>query len=448
MNVRQYKFSFLCLAGLALTSSVWAAGRTPAFPGAEGYGAYSRGGRGGRVLLVTNLDDYVPGIEKRIPGSLRAACVAKGPRIVVFRVSGTIVLRGTLKINRAYITIAGQTAPGDGICLRNYGTSISTHDVIIRHMRFRPGDKKKLELDALSITNAQNVIIDHCSTGWGNDEVLSVTQNSKNVSVQWSIMSEIMHESYHKLKRHGYGSLIFAFDGGITFHHNLFAHNDVSSPSAGGYPGAPGPTLDFRNNVIYNWGKRAGSSDENRLRINYVGNYLKPGPDTKDEKFAFTIGGTATRMYTTDNVLVREGKTNNGGGWNIVRVNNKKNKLEMPVAVPTVKTQTAKEILRSVLLSSGATLPRRDAVDERVVKTVTAGKGRHINSQKDVGGWPELKSSEPPVDEDNDGMPDAWEAEHGIRSDDQYGAGDNDGDGYTNIEEYLNNTNPNEKDSI
>ncbi len=441
MNLYKLKSGVLSVAGLLLAGTVAAAGQVPAFPGAEGFGAFTQGGRGGKVVFVTNLDDYIPGLEQRIPGSLRAACDMKGPRIVIFKVSGNISLRGTLDITKPYITLAGQTAPGDGICIKNYAVSIRTHDVIVRYMRFRPGDEKKIELDALSLTDAQNVIIDHCSTSWGNDEVLSVTQNSKNVTVQWCIISESMVHSYHSEKSHGYGSLIWSWDGGITFHHNLYAHHDTASPQPGGYPGAKGALIDFRNNVIYNWGKRAGVTNNNRVRINYVGNYLKPGPSTKDGKFAFTIDGEKPQLFAADNVMagLPNASKNN---WRMIRAKDKSNRVTKPFNAPAVKTEPAAEALRSVLTNCGAILPHRDSVDTRVVKNVRAGTGKLIDSQKQVGGWPKLETQTPQTDTDNDGMPDAWETLHGTNPAKPDNNGDIDGDGYTNIEEYLNSTDP------
>src|SRR3990172_5507517 len=247
--------------------------RTRAFPGAEGFGAFSQGGRGGRVLFVNNLNDDGA-------GSLREACRTKGPRIVVFRVGGIIELKSNLKITEPYITIAGQTAPGDGICLKNFTLWVkNTHDVVIRYIRSRPGDQMKVEQDAISIDTSKNVIIDHCSASWGTDETLSVTgKGCTNVTVQWCMITESLDNSVHHKGRHGYGSL-FRLDGNVSVHHNLYAHNSSRNPRPGTYGDVRrGGLLDFRNNVIYNWGVRAGYSAEDKITMNYIANYLKPGP--------------------------------------------------------------------------------------------------------------------------------------------------------------------------
>ncbi|MHC4728645.1 MAG: pectate lyase family protein, partial [Planctomycetota bacterium] len=229
----------------------------PAFPGAEGFGAMSVGGRGGKVLFVTNLNDSGP-------GSLRAAVESDGPRIVIFRVSGNITLKSRLSVNKPYITIAGQTAPGDGICLKDHAFSISADHVIVRHIRCRIADNAGSESDALSISSGQNIIVDHCSASWSVDETLSASARDKlgNVTVQWCIISESLNDSSHHKGAHGYGSLIRGGHGnGYTFHHNLYAHHHARLPRPGNYNDCSidpdGFILDFRNNVIYNWGGSA-----------------------------------------------------------------------------------------------------------------------------------------------------------------------------------------------
>ena len=194
----------------------------PAFPGAEGFGAGAKGGRGGKVFVVTTLEDYPGGKKKAVAGSLRAACEAKGPRTIVFDVAGTIVLEKALRISEPYITIAGQTAPGGGICLRNYGLDIRTHDVVIRYLRVRPGDTMKKETDSIAISSgSRDVIIDHCSASWSIDETLSVSgPGITNVTVQWCIISESLNDSFHKKGLHGYGSLVRT-NGNISFHQQL-----------------------------------------------------------------------------------------------------------------------------------------------------------------------------------------------------------------------------------
>lgn len=426
-----------------------AAERLPAFAGAEGYGAFTPGGRGGKVLFVTNLGDCDPGKDKAIPGSLRAAIEAKGPRIVVFRVAGTIALKAKLAVREPYLTLAGQSAPGNGVCVKDHMAHVVTHDVIVRHLRFRPGDEMKKSLDALWLTNAENVIVDHCSTSWGNDEVLSVTRDSKNVTVQWCIIAEALHNSHHEKGRHGFGSIIAGYDGGITFHHNLYAHNSSRNPRPGGYPDKPGPIVDLRNNVIYNWGHAAGYNGENRVRINYVGNYLKPGPSTTRPKHAFSIGGPATRMHAAGNFLIGHDDANKDN-WQMIRIRDEANKVAKPFGTPAVTTHSHKQAYKLVLAGAGATRPERDAADARLVREVTKGKGKLIDSPKDVGGWPVLRSLvDPPADTDADGMPDDWETRHGLNPKDPAdGNKDADGDGYTNIEEWLNSTGPDASETL
>ena len=406
---------------------------TRAFPGAEGFGAHTPGGRGGAVLFVTNLDDYVPGKEPAIEGSLRAACSAAGPRTVIFRVSGTIALKTWIKIREPFLTLAGQTAPGGGICIKNYGVTLYTHDVIMRYLRIRPGDGigrelakegKSWDTDAISIASpSRDIIIDHCSMSWANDEVCSVSgEGITNVTVQWSIISESLNHSTHYKGDHGYGSLLRC-NGALSFHHNLYAFHKSRSPRPGTYPddGSKGVILlDFRNNVMHRGG--SGYSAADPVRMNFIANYH---PDTP-----FKASDTCT-YFAEDNRGVFS------GGKQLPQAH--------PVAV--VRTQSAEEARKSVFDSAGATLPKRDLVDQRVMELVRTGKGALIDSADDVGGWPALESVSPPDDTDKDGMPDAWETKYGF---DPRSPSDNvqdkDQDGYTNLEEFLNGTSPGVKD--
>ena len=443
MKLKAFCCEFAVVTWLVLCTHAWGADKLPAFPGAEGFGAFTPGGRGGDVILVTNLDDYVSGEKDAIPGSLRAACDAKGPRIVVFRVSGTIELKTSLNITEPFITVAGQTAPGNGVCLKHYPCLITnTHDVVVRYLRCRPGDLMKVELDALSLSGSQNVILDHCSASWANDEVLSVSgAGQTNITVQWCMITESMNESHHKKGAHGYGTLLRT-DGNVTFHHNLYAHHRTRCPRPGTYGEDPGLLLDFRNNVIYNWIAPAGYSAADPVRMNYVANYLKPGPSTTDRDHAFSIGGEATAMFVADNVV--EGVDAAGeDNWRLINGVLESSKANAPFGVVSVKTDTAEGAFRKVLDNVGATLPVRDAVDTRIIKHIRTGAGAIINSQEDVGGWPEYASAEPPDDSDLDGMPDEWETKHGLDPNDALdNKADQDGDGYTNIEEFINGTEP------
>jgi pectate lyase len=420
-----------------------------AFPGAEGFGAYTVGGRGGKVFLVNNLNDSGP-------GSFREACEAEGPRIVVFRVGGVIELESRIRIENPYITIAGQTAPGDGICLKNHPFQITeTHDVIVRYLRVRPGDAVPEEMDAIAVTGCENVIIDHCSTSWSNDETLSVTRDPDNITVQWCMITESLNRSHHSKGAHGYGSLVSGEDGGVTYHHNIYAHHNSRNPRPTGDTDEYGFVLDFRNNLIYDWGSTAGYNHGECIEMNYVGNYLKAGPSTQDDEHgtAFKVGGAATRMFLADNYIhgFPEGDRDN---WLMMRLpkdftaeQTQGIKAPEEFAVTPVATDPVQVAYERLLENAGATLPRRDAVDARLVEEIKAGGGNIIDSQSEVGGWPEYRGGPAPADGDEDGMPDGWERQHGLDPGD---ASDNskdaDGDGYTNIEECINGTDPNAAD--
>ena len=420
-------------------------GFIPAFPGAEGFGAYTRGGRGGRVYLVTTLADYDKHKgEAPIPGSLRAAVEAKGPRIVIFRVGGTIALKDSLSIHNPYITIAGQTAPGDGICLKGATTTASgAHDVIIRYLRLRLGDIAEGAVDAFSIYRGHDIIIDHCSASWSIDEVLS-TQRTENVTVQWCIMAMPLDRSLHKKGAHAAGSLINGL-GGISYHHNLYAHCRVRSPRV-----QDDVLLDFRNNVIYQWDERAGYNVQDPVRMNYIGNYLKPGPSTspRGRDRAFWFGGPV-KAYVAGNFL--EGNPEaTADNWLMMWPRKPGGSplreavgLDQPLPAVPVTTTSAEVAYKQVLEGAGATLPKRDSFDAMVVEQVKSGTGKFIDSQDEVGGWPELAGGQAPADTDADGMPDEWEATYRLNPKDASdNSGDLDGDGYTNVEEYINGTAP------
>ncbi|MDR3219325.1 MAG: polysaccharide lyase [Dysgonamonadaceae bacterium] len=445
-------------------------GAIPAFPGAWGAGMFTTGGRGGAVIAVTNLNDNGP-------GSLRAALEKEGPRIVVFRIAGTIKVDKDLNINHPDITIAGQSAPGDGICIA--GTlNINTHNVIIRHLRVRRGVPAGGQGDDnIGGNPSRNIIVDHCSTAWGMDENISLYRHMRpsldgsgqikdaveNVTIQWTISSEALDA-----KGHAFGGTW----GGkpSTFHHNLFACNTARNPSIG-MSGA----FDFRNNVIFNWRHRTMDGGDETSLVNVINNYYKPGPATNENMRAVFARIEQRSMYSPGSAWA-EGDwypkaQNRPGKWyvagntmynNEAVTNNNWAGMRGPEELARVNTpfegwpvaphQTAEAAYESVLAKVGATLPKRDAVDTRVTTMVRTGKPMTetgiIKDISEVGGYPALtfNPTQVPVDSDGDGMSDEWEIKYNLDPKNPAdGALDSDSDGYTNIEEYLNGTNPYEK---
>ncbi len=449
MIYRSLVIFFAMLATLFIPET---AASLPAFPEAEGFGAQSIGGRGGKVLFVTNLKDSGS-------GSLREAVEANDSRMVIFRISGTIDLKSAIVITKPYITIAGQTAPGDGICLKNYALVIAADHVIVRHIRCRPGDNAKAESDSLSLSSGRDIIVDHCSTSWSVDETLSASSRGRlgNVTVQWCIISESLHDSIHHKGPHGYGSLIRGGLGnGYTYHHNLYAHHHARLPRPGNYidrsEDPAGFILDFRNNVIYNWAGRAagynadGSNGTNSItKINFVGNYYKAGINSTGS-LAFSESTPSAKAFFSGNCMNGRYPDDPCSLVSFSRFSDedlRAYKLSSPIPVPAVKTDDAITAYKRVLVDAGAVLPKRDIVDSRIVNEVRNGTGKIIDDEQQVDGWPELISTEPPQDSDRDGMPDDWEIQYGFDSENPAdGNGDPDADGYTNLEEYLNSTKP------
>ena len=451
-NVRRRLLAILVAAGWMVSVALPArAGALPAFPGAEGFGSTTPGGRGGQVLIVTNLADSGP-------GSFRAACEAPGPRIVVFRTGGTILLRKTVDIKHPFITIAGQTAPGGGICLRNVSSSeyaplrVVTNDVVIRHLRIRPGppDSPSPCVDALAIEHgAANVIIDHCSLSWSTDETFQLWTDPRDITLQWSFVTEALHRSTHPKGPHSKGVLLASKGADrVSLHHCLLAHNQDRNPRIG-----LSGTVDFVNNVIYNPDALCQLTDDHgRQLLNYVGNYVKPGPDSRSEApssaysryevFARETGGFGFSIFVEGNIGPHRPQ-GRGAESAIVDPRGRQYLTATRHPAPQVTATGAAQAFDLVLAQAGATLPTRDAVDRRIVQEVRTGTGRIIDHPSQVGGWPELAPGAPPDDTDLDGMPDAWEKTHSF---DPADASDNkldpDGDGYTNIEEYLNGTDP------
>ena len=446
--------SLLIAAGAAGLSQgpAWAADAgtptpgIPAFPGAEGFGAVSLGGRGGVVHTVTSLADSGP-------GSLRAAVEATGPRTVVFAVSGTIRLESPLRIRNGRITIAGQTAPGDGITLRDQPLVITADDVVIRYIRSRLGDESKVEADAVSIDRGHRIILDHVSASWSVDETLSVSNRSKTgtaeldlVTVQWSVIAESLTRSHHAKGAHGYGSLVRGSHGArYSFHHNLWAHHSARMPRPGNFAedgDHVGLTADFRNNVFYDWGgKESGYNADKQAvsRYNFIANAYIPGPSSRG-RMAFKERSAGAQSHFAENSM--DG-TVPADPWSLLDpAPAPANRLPSPVEAAPVTTDTAARAVERVLAHAGAANPR-DAVDARIVAQVRDRTGRLIDSQREVGGWPDLTSTPAPTDRDGDGMPDAYETARGLNpADPADGAVDRDGDGYTHLEDYLNSLVP------
>lgn len=426
-----------------------------AFPSAEGYGRFASGGRGGMVYHVTNLKDGGP-------GSLRFGIEMAETRTIVFDLSGTIHLKSTLIIKNPNITIAGQTAPGDGITLKAYPFVVEADNVIVRYIRSRLGDNEDYQGDAISIVKGTNIIFDHVSASWSVDEVFSC-QSSKvdSLTVQWCLISEALNNSVHEKGKHGYGGII----GGLrqTFHHNLYAHHNSRSPKVTGRRHCE---VDFRNNVIYNWG-RNNCYDGTASYMNWVNNYYKSGPATSEKVkrriFQLSDGkienykinspedseNYETTLYVAGNFV--EGypkvtKNNKLGVDYYDGASAKRNLTEQPcVDAPGLPSETtAEECYPLVVKYAGASFAR-DSVDYRIVNevingTYTYGDKGIINDESEVGGWPILISKNAPKDTDRDGMPDKWETENGLNPDDPDDRNDAaDNGGYTNLEVYLNN---------
>lgn len=456
----------------------------PAFPGAYGGGMYSFGGRGGKVLVVNTLNDDGP-------GSFREACEAGGPRIVVFNIAGIIRLKDRLRIRAPYITIAGNTAPGDGVCIAGNTVELETHDVVIRYMRFRRGETDARDRnDSIGGNPIGNVIIDHVSASWGLDENMSMYRHmysppeggkdlklpTVNITIQNSIFSEGLN-TYH----HAFGSTI----GGLnsTFHHNLWACNTGRNPSVGMYG-----DFTFVNNVLYNYRHRTLDGGDHRSFFNIINNYYKPGPGTPKAAVAYRILKPESERSKT--VVDNFGRAYVAGnfveGFPEISADNWKggvqpdSKAPIEEILPKIRSneptphahlpiESALDAYQTVLRDVGATLPIRDGVDRRIIemvrtRTVTATeiaassmekaaqvkyaqqwidelaegvKLGFITDPKEVGGYPEYVG-QPYPDNDGDGLPNDWERTHQLNADDPADASlDRDGDGYTNIEEYI-----------
>lgn len=484
--MKRKAFISVLLSGFCLAATaVFAQEKTPAFPGAEGFGRYVSGGRGGNVYHVTSLAD--DGTE----GTLRWALGKTGAKTIVFDVSGTIHLQSSLNIAIGNVTIAGQTAPGDGICVADYPVAIKANNVIVRYMRFRLGNKNVLlngadGWDAFGGMDQENIIVDHCSVSWSIDECLSVLGN-KNTTVQWCLVAQSLVNSGHSKGAHGYGG---NWGGsGASFHHNLIAHHGSRTPRLG-----PRPTtqlderMDMRNNVIYNFGGNGCYGGEG-MTVNIVNNYYKPGPGSPTDKKGYRIAGIGIRTneyvekypayapalhlwgkyFVTGNYNTKYSSVNNDN-WTYGIINQidangcdgtftaetkDSIKLAEPMDFVATTTHSADDAYDRVLDYAGASLSR-DSFDELMVSDARNGAASYtgkglskgfVNSQDDNrpadaadnwSAWPTLNSTAAPVDTDGDGMPDEWEKSNGLDPSDPSDGKTIGTDGYSNLEHYLN----------
>ena len=461
---------------LASTAAVVAQGQL-AFPGAEGFGRFTTGGRGGKVYHVTNLNDSGT-------GSLRWANEQAGPRTIVFDVSGTIFLTSPLRF-ADNTTIAGQTAPGDGICIADYPVMVGSNN-IIRYLRFRLGNRQVAhhEGDGLGSGKGHDIIVDHCSVSWSIDECLSV-YGCHNFTVQWCIASQSLNNAGHKKGAHGYGG---NWGGsGASYHHNLIAHHTSRTPRLGPSPQTQlDERMDFRNNVIYNWTANGCYGGEG-MTVNIVNNYYKPGPGTPTDLLGMRIMAPNIRTsqythhysqrpnvwdkmwhvwgkyYVSGNVNSRYPEVTlhnwDYGVWNQIDISGNDGtytdvtrdtiRLNEPMSCEPVTTQSAEQAYELVLAHAGASL-HRDTLDDIIVRDVREGTATFtgegcppgiINTQADVdfaNPWPLLKSKPAPQDSDGDGMPDLWERHNGLNANDASDGNRLSKDGYTNLEHYLN----------
>ena len=445
----------LCTVPFAF-STAFAEGPLPAFPGAEGYGRFATGGRGGDVYRVRNLNDSGEGSLRDAIGSKKAGT----PRTVVFDIGGTIQLKKELRIEGVRdLTLAGQTAPGGGIAVRDHGVHFSKcSNLIVRYLRFRLGDATKTSDDVIELGNesdpCRDIIFDHLTATWGIDGIMDA-YCVDNFTLQWCLFGEALNDSTHYKKQPH--AMLMSFrktKGNVSIHHNLLFSSRDRHPTLGGGTPAESNTdaiFDFRNNVIYNW---EGACNLASGRFNLIGNYWRPGPNTDFSRDPFPIAPKAeaqdvTKGYlhanffeskpewTADNYSAFQFGTR--GGKYIGEVTREKfiQSAELVPASERATTQSAEEAYKLVLAQAGASR-KRDAADQRIVDGIVARTHRRIDSQKEVGGWPELEAGTPPEDSDADGMPDTWEKAHGLDPKDAADGNAKQADGYTNLEIYLN----------
>ena len=445
------------IATVFITSSAFAL----AFPGAEGYGKHTVGGRGGRVYVVTNLND-------RGPGSLREAVEAKGPRIVVFAVGGNIHLDSPLRIGNDSITILGQTAPGDGVCLCDCQLSVSASEVIVRYLRVRVGNKYRRDTDALGggRYGQHNVVLDHLSVSWSIDECLSIYK-TKDLTVQWCLITHSLTNSLHTKGSHGFGGIWGGYRA--TFHHNLLANHSSRNPRFSSVDGTK--WVDMRNNTIYNWGYKCGYGGGHHAEVNIVDNYYKPGPASRSHTFFSVSEDRTGRYYINGNVMEGDDDVTNdnrkgvadrpglpyypssGNAKSIRGIHpdaipapgdtTSSSLVDTPFPYEAIAVETAREAYHRVLQSVGCSFHRDDydaAVISQVANgTATFGNKGMIDDPSEVGGLPRLRKGKSPKDADHDGMPDRWERAHGLNPSDASDASISTLSAhFTNIEVYAN----------
>ncbi len=439
-----------------LCSSI-AVAQIPAFPSAKGFGAGAIGGRGGEVIYVTNLNDNGP-------GSLRAAIDALGSRTIIFRVGGTILLESSLLIENPQLTIAGQTAPGDGITLRldeaETGPAILVlaEDVIIRHLRIRVGPASVPECcrDAMTFFDgADRVVVDHVSASWGTDENINAWGTARNITIQHSIISEALLNASHSeqgvFQPHSMGALFGDRTDRLSLYHNLFAHNNQRNPLINSVIGG---SYESVNNVIYNWGDFGSvfsGQGSDPLLVNHIGNLYVAGERSRPERYEIGVQpDSSVLIYVRDNIGPR--RSAGEPEFNIVGSDinfvapapeSFRSLTPFPMSSFPISPFPVTSILNRVTEDVGANLPRQDSIDRRIISDLNAGGGRIIDDPSDVGGWINALGGTPYADDDADGMSDDWETIHRLDPTNPADRNrDEDNDGYTNLEEFLNATNP------
>lgn len=433
-------FLVLLLGTISHALTVPLQAQIPAFPGAEGYGRLATGGRGGQVIKVSNLNDSGS-------GSLRAAVEASGPRIVVFETGGTITLNSTLEIDNGDITIAGQTAPGDGIVIRRYPLRVNADNVIIRGIRVWLGEDVRSDNDAAAIgPRVHNLIIDHSVILWGIDENIGLNGaygEISDVTISWSIIAEGLQNSVHSEGAHSRGSLNRGASN-ISYIKNVFAHNHTRNPRFA----RDNVTGEIINNLVYNFGSEAMQSAGDN-QTSWIGNHIIGGTNSgRGNGLEADSPSSNTQIYVENNI--GPGRSSNSESeWAIVSCDgcgsdngeSAYRAMSPPVPLSGAIELPVESVQDTVLAYVGA-FPR-DVHTQRIIDDVRNNSGAIIDSPEDVGGYPTIAQGAPRQDSDDDGMPDEWENANGLNPNDASDAnGDFDGDGYTNIEAYINSLLP------